>query len=107
MYAVQVTDLRRRLGHHLHNVQCGELITVWRGATPIARIVPYEEGGDITDGPTSAIRNSVTQADLTAATAETAPGYRRASVGRTPRQAVIPSSRGTQQICYTMCIRGG
>jgi prevent-host-death family protein len=45
MSDVRVTDLRRRLGHHLRNVQGGEPITVLHRSTPIARIIPYEEEG--------------------------------------------------------------
>ncbi|MBH0203388.1 MAG: type II toxin-antitoxin system prevent-host-death family antitoxin [Nitrospira sp.] len=45
MYDVQIAELRSRLGQLLRNVQSGKPITVWRGTTPIARILPYEEEG--------------------------------------------------------------
>lgn len=43
MSAVQVSDLEKRLSHHLQAVQEGERVTVLDQDDPIATIVPYEE----------------------------------------------------------------
>lgn len=80
MYDGQVADLRSRLGHHLRNVQAGKSVMVWRGTTPIARMVPYEE-----EGASLTVRHPLPgapspHADLAAAATETPPGYRRASI---------------------------
>jgi prevent-host-death family protein len=45
MNGVRVADLKSRLSEHLRKVRAGRSVTVLDRNTPIARIVPYEEGG--------------------------------------------------------------
>lgn len=44
MSGVRVADLKSRLSEHLRKVRAGRSVTVLDRNTPIARIVPYEEG---------------------------------------------------------------
>lgn len=45
MKGVRVADLKSKLSEHLRKVRSGRTVTVLDRNTPIARIVPYEEGG--------------------------------------------------------------
>lgn len=44
MKGVRVAELKSRLSEHLRKVRAGRTVTVLDRSTPIARIVPYEEG---------------------------------------------------------------
>lgn len=47
MSSVRVADLKSRLSEHLRKVRAGRSVTVFDRSTPIARIVPYEEGSSL------------------------------------------------------------
>lgn len=47
MAGVRVADLKSRLSEHLRKVRAGRSVTVLDRNTPIARIVPYEEGASL------------------------------------------------------------
>lgn len=44
MKGVRVAELKNKLSEHLRKVRTGRTLTVLDRSTPIARIVPYEEG---------------------------------------------------------------
>jgi prevent-host-death family protein len=48
MSGVRVADLKSKLSEHLRKVRAGRSVTVLDRTTPIARIVPYEEGSSLT-----------------------------------------------------------
>ena len=43
MSSVGIAELKRRLSEHLRGVRAGRSLTVLDRATPIARIIPYEQ----------------------------------------------------------------
>ena len=45
MYEVRIADLKARLSEYLRKVRAGRSLTVLDRDTPIARIVPFKEGG--------------------------------------------------------------
>ena len=45
MTKVRIADLKSHLSEYLRKVRSGHTLTVLDRATPIARIVPYEENG--------------------------------------------------------------
>jgi prevent-host-death family protein len=47
MDRVRIADLKAHLSRHLRHVRGGRSITVVDRDTPIARIVPYDEGGPL------------------------------------------------------------
>jgi len=46
MKNVRIAELKARLSEHLRHVRRGHPLTVMDRDTPIARIIPYEEGGE-------------------------------------------------------------
>lgn len=46
MNGVRIAELKSRLSEHLRKVRAGESLTVLDRDTPIARIVPWQKGGN-------------------------------------------------------------
>jgi prevent-host-death family protein len=68
MSRVRIADLKAHLSRHLRHVRGGRSITVVDRDTPIARIVPYDEGG-----PLEVRRATRKPADVTASPPITPP----------------------------------
>jgi len=47
MTDVRIADLKSRLSEHLRRVRRGASITVFDRDTPVARLVPYEDGSPL------------------------------------------------------------
>jgi len=47
MKAVKIATLESQLSRHLRQVQAGEVLTVLDRNTPIARLVPVDQGDDL------------------------------------------------------------
>ena len=47
MKAVKIADLKSQLSRHLREVRAGEVVTVLDRSTPIARLVPIDQGDDL------------------------------------------------------------
>jgi antitoxin (DNA-binding transcriptional repressor) of toxin-antitoxin stability system len=47
MKSVGIADLKAHLSEHLRRIRRGHSLTVMDGATPIARILPYQAAADV------------------------------------------------------------
>lgn len=59
MKAVKIAALKSHLSQHLRDVRSGHVITVMDRTIPIARLVPFDSGDDVTITPPMAGMPSV------------------------------------------------